>query len=236
VVAAQLGSAGRTSDIYAAGPDCSDMEVIYEDPGDTPTDGAVITSNNSPYCVYWTHDWTAIYGDCGSGQFTLLSGSGTLYPSDVSPDDALVLAIKGQDLITVDAQSGAEQLLLSADAMGHADWGFIYSDPPALSFVDPLPGVAGGPNTFRVSDGTFGEEVTVMYSLSNGGTWQVPNCPGSELELWNPAAVGRAVVDYDRVANITVAVPGVAQGVTVYFQAYEVATCGTSNLVEWTFQ
>ena len=124
----------------------------------------------------------------------------------------------------------------SYGAGGSDLWVLRYATEPTLALLSPLPGTAGGPNTFRVLEGTFGAEMTVMYSLSNAGSWQVPNCEGSELDLWHPSLVGKAIVDVDEIANVTVDVPPIAQGVTVSFQAYEESTCKISNLVEYTFE
>jgi len=237
-VSAQLGSWGPSGDIYAAGPGCTDFEVIYEDPGDSPWDGHPVCMNNEPYNLYWAHGENDIYGYDGIDVFEVYHWGDTFVDArDISPDDTMLLLRRGPELATYVLDTGEVNVLVNSDSMGSARWGFVYSGEPELLFHEqPLPGIAGGPNTFRVYDCTFGEVVTVMYSLNSDGASDVPNCPGTTLSLWNAKKVGTAVADYDSVANVTVFVPGVASGMTVYFQAYEEATCFISDLMMWTFE
>jgi len=105
---------------------------------------------------------------------------------------------------------------------------------PDLELFEPLPGIAGGPNSFQVTSCTFGEDVTLMYSLKEG-LYDVPGCGGVHLSLEAPKKVDTAIANFYQEAWITVSVPSQAAGMTVYFQAYEPDTCRFSNLMIFTF-
>lgn len=122
------------------------------------------------------------------------------------------------------------------EAWGYDNVSIILNSPCELTLDDfALPGIAGGPNTLHIADCTFGEVVTLKYSLSLGST-KLENCPGVSLDLQSPKLVGTAVVNYYNDAWITVWVPNVARGKKVYMQGYESATCKISCMKPITFQ
>ena len=121
-------------------------------------------------------------------------------------------------------------------------WGQVLSDdivvsPAGLTLENPSPGLAGQMNTFSVSGATPGENVYFVWGLAPGST-NVPGCPGTTLDIANLTMnnmFGFDQADANGNASVTAFVPGPASGMTVLFQAVEVANCIVSNRVDYTF-
>lgn len=109
----------------------------------------------------------------------------------------------------------------------------LVTNQPVLA--PPTPGIAGQENTIEIVCGIPGKRVRLFYAFQCGTT-AVPNCPGVNLSLKNPRAVGNAIYDTKGTAIITSLVPQTAAGITIHFQALEPHTCRTSNLITFQFK
>ncbi|NOG52866.1 MAG: hypothetical protein HND57_00815 [Planctomycetes bacterium] len=179
--------------------------------------------DSTPYFGQWTK-FTWVIGDDGTIDYfindELLVSSEAGMAAPLFGTEA-TLAIRGRSVGTT---------ILNDDTV-------VFVPPPDydLTLHEPLPGIAGGPNSFQVSECTFGETVVLKYSLKTG-TADIAGCPGIYFELDSPKLVGSAVANYFGDAWITVPIPGVASGLTVHLQAYEKGTCLISNPLEYTFE
>jgi hypothetical protein len=97
----------------------------------------------------------------------------------------------------------------------------------------PSPGVTGTPNELVVLEATPSSRVLVGVSDAPGA-FPLPAC-GIDLALDSPFLFDVDVSLPEGVAFPTRNVPSAIAGKTVYFQAYEPATCRVSNVVAWSF-
>lgn len=126
------------------------------------------------------------------------------------------------------ATSNPDQADTDGDGIGDACVDELY-----LAWPDP--GVAGTANELVVMGGTPGTNVYVGRALALGTFALPPACPGLSLGLDTPSRWDTAASSPVSVAFPARSVPAGAAGLTVYFQAYEPATCRVSNVVAWTF-
>lgn len=98
-----------------------------------------------------------------------------------------------------------------------------------LTSIGPTPGVAGRMNTIEVRNATAGGTVFVAYG-SRTGVVQVPGCDGVTIDIQAPRAT-QSQADDQGTALVTGFVPRAARGSTILFQAIDIESCRTSNLV-----
>jgi len=115
----------------------------------------------------------------------------------------------------------------------------ISSETLTVEFGDieldaPQPGNAGILNTFDLSGADPGATVTLVFS-PNLGSFSVPGCVGTSLDLSGPTIIDTAIVDSDGNVTLDVFVPGAASGNTGHFQVVELSSCRVSDLESYTF-
>ncbi len=89
-------------------------------------------------------------------------------------------------------------------------------------------------NVFEAFNFTPGSLVKFMWS-TNLGARRIKNCPGVYIELAQPKGFGRRMADANGYAVCDRRVPKGFRGTTRFGQAYQKATCTTSNVVEGYF-
>ncbi|MCC6906716.1 MAG: hypothetical protein IT430_02130 [Phycisphaerales bacterium] len=108
---------------------------------------------------------------------------------------------------------------------------------PTMTLQSPVPGSAGTTNRLRATGATPGARVYFCYSRHGGGT-RIPGCDLQQnaLQLDQPTIIGSAIADANGVASITRAVPLIARGQTILFQAVVQNECAISQLVVHEFE
>lgn len=103
------------------------------------------------------------------------------------------------------------------------------------AFVVPpfSPGIAGQSNRLSAYEALPGKRVYFLGSRATGMT-VLPLC-GSTLQLAAPMLLGSALADASGTASLSVAVPGILAGTSVFVQAVQLAGCGRSNLLRANF-
>jgi len=111
----------------------------------------------------------------------------------------------------------------------------IVATPTAFTLSGPTPGTAGQTNALDVINATPGGLVVFAGSAAAGTT--TVGCTGSTLalDMLQPRALGQLFADANGDATLSAPAPAFLTGRTVYLQAVDVATCGVSNLVTYTF-
>ncbi len=94
----------------------------------------------------------------------------------------------------------------------------------------PTPGWANASNTWRAGGVAPGRPVYFVYGF-DGGSTNVPGCPGVSVTIRQPTIMGSARADGQGEAAITRMVPEAAAGRYIYFQAVDRATCRVSNRI-----
>ncbi len=110
---------------------------------------------------------------------------------------------------------------------------FTFSvDPVAGGYIHTVtPGTAGANNTFSVSGATPGQTTFFLFGLDEG-SFDVPGCPGATVGMSDVNILSTSVADGSGNATFGPIFVGAGlSGVTVLFQAVELATCTVSNLV-----
>lgn len=103
-----------------------------------------------------------------------------------------------------------------------------------LEMLDPVPGIAGQDNTFRISNATPGEKNYFVYGLREGSV-NVPGCSGLTVSIRNPTIMGSATADANGDATLVLFVPSNAGGRTIYLQGVEQSTCQVTNRLPFVF-
>lgn len=109
-----------------------------------------------------------------------------------------------------------------------------FSTGETFALGQPEPGIAGQPNTVRVSGAAPGTEVYLLYGRRDGIV-QIPGC-AVQVKMADPMRAGRTTTDGNGEAAFTLGVPQRASGRRVLLQAIDKPNCRASNLVEATFQ
>jgi len=97
------------------------------------------------------------------------------------------------------------------------------------------PAIAGQSGTLWANGATPGDKVYFVYGFSAGST-NVPGCGGVQVDIAKPTIIGSPVADANGVAQLTVAIPSQASGVTILTQAVDLDGCLVSNVVSQTLQ
>lgn len=100
----------------------------------------------------------------------------------------------------------------------------------ALTLVDMVPGQAGQTNTLSTTGSAPGT-TTWFLATRAPGTLAVPGCPGVYVPLQAPFVVGGGVANGQGQATREVAAPASVAGQVWAFQAVELESCRTSNIV-----
>jgi hypothetical protein len=106
-----------------------------------------------------------------------------------------------------------------------------------FTLLAPTPGTAGAVNDFDTINGTPNDQVFVMYGTSSGsGGKSIPGCGTVTFDIGGRIRLlGRADSDGAGSATVSRSIPGFLAGRTRLFQAVDLATCTTSNLITHTF-
>ena len=104
-----------------------------------------------------------------------------------------------------------------------------------LQLSPPTPGLAGQANTLSGANATPTSQIAFAGARNAGST--AVGCTGSliTLDLLAPVLLGVALSDANGDVSLTVPVPAFLSGRTVYLQAVDVAVCGVSNQLSFTF-
>ena len=106
--------------------------------------------------------------------------------------------------------------------------------PDLLETGSPVPGAAGMVNSVTVRNAIPGSTVHFAWGTKSGTT-SLEGC-GLNVSILSPRLFGNAVADSTGMATVSVFVPGIAAGRTVFVQAGELTSCTLSNLVRHTFE
>jgi PKD repeat protein len=114
------------------------------------------------------------------------------------------------------------------------------ANPPGgdgLTLANPVPGTAGVPNSYVVTNATPGRVVGVYTSLQLGAAVvNLGSCGGIPLGLARPIRlIGRATANGAGIATIVATPPAGAAGRTFHAQAVEPFSCRSSNIVSEQF-
>lgn len=107
--------------------------------------------------------------------------------------------------------------------------------PVDLLIFDPVPGLAGMNNEFRIEGGIPGDKVVFMYGTQCGWS-EIVGCTGISTRFLNPKTIGKAIVDTEGVAVLNVFVPLSASGSNTLIQAVQISNCGTSQMTRCVFK
>lgn len=113
--------------------------------------------------------------------------------------------------------------------------GFLVT-PYLFEMSDPVPGVAGQPNTITVTGLQPNQRVLLAYGTREGAQKIHAGCPGGTLLIRDPQTSPIVRADSNGVATITVNVPQSARGRTIRMQAIAPFECQISHTVTWTFE
>ncbi len=113
--------------------------------------------------------------------------------------------------------------------------GFMVT-PYLFEMSDPVPGVAGQPNTITVIGLQADQRVLLAYGTREGAQKIRPTCPGGTLLIRDPQTSPIVRADSNGVATIIVNVPQAARGRTIRMQAIAPFECEISHTVTWTFE
>jgi len=97
------------------------------------------------------------------------------------------------------------------------------------------PAIAGQSGTLWANGATPGDKVYFVYGFKAGST-NVPGCGGLTVDIAKPTIIGSPVADANGVAQLTVAIPSQASGVTILTQAVDLDACMVSNAVSQALQ
>jgi uncharacterized membrane protein len=133
------------------------------------------------------------------------------------------------------AINSSQQIAVFAHNTTTGESGIVLLTPePALALSGPTPGIAGAPNSLQATGASPLQKVYFVAGR-RGGTTVIPICTGLTLGIAAPQLLGLVRADATGTATIQFLVPTRAQGFTVLFQAFDRASCTTSNLVTYTF-
>lgn len=108
-------------------------------------------------------------------------------------------------------------------------------DPKPLSLATPTPGVTDEPNSFAVDGATPGSTVHYFRSQDLAGARAVDGCPGLFLDLGSPVVMGSHTADSNEQSGLWRTPPASQTGESWRFQAVDMDTCRTSNVVDYTW-
>ncbi|MBL1216430.1 MAG: hypothetical protein D8M59_02925 [Planctomycetes bacterium] len=195
---------------------------------------------------YDQNEWEIVVGSCDNGPGTAVATMwqidqfGTVSSTDLNAStfgaDGWVL-----EVATNSFSNAWDVIWIPLTVVGNGIRTGLADDPhafaliePRLDLFEPVPGIAGVDNTFRIERCTPFERIHIIRGFVDGLV-NVPGCPGSQLHIANPAIAGIVVADADGVAELTAFVPPFAHGKRVLMQAVEHGNCDVSNLVDYTF-
>jgi probable HAF family extracellular repeat protein len=147
--------------------------------------------------------------------------------------DLNTLLVNGQGWELYDANGLNElgQIVGMGRRNGGTPVGYLLTpvDAPMTTIIGPTPGRAGEINTIEIVEATPNAEVRVFYGAAQG-SHPVGGCSTAVVDIAAPSSVavrtdgdGRAIARFD--------IPASASGKRRFFQAVDVSTCDTTNLI-----
>lgn len=108
--------------------------------------------------------------------------------------------------------------------------GFIATpiDTPMTTIIGPQPGLAGNLNTVEVVEAEPFADVLILYGYKEGKS-AVPGCPGVLCDIADPRGIF-VKADEDGRVQLKGYIPEVGKGVTMLFQAIDLAKCDATNV------
>jgi hypothetical protein len=106
--------------------------------------------------------------------------------------------------------------------------------PIEVFLTAPPSGGAGTNATFVVTAAAPGATIDFHFG-TGGGASPLAGCPAGNLDVASAAQLGSAVADASGIATLTVFVPAVLSGTTLWFQASEPAACRVTNVERVTW-
>ncbi len=139
------------------------------------------------------------------------------------------------DLLSAEDINDAGQIAAFGEHDDGRERGFLVT-PYLFEMSDPVPGVAGQPNTITITGLQPDQRVLLAYGTREGAQKIRPSCPGGTLLICDPQTSPIVRADANGVASITVNVPRAARGRTIRMQAIAPFECEISHTVTWTFE
>ena len=108
---------------------------------------------------------------------------------------------------------------------------------PTFELLPTMPGTAGESNTWTTVGGTPSAIHVILFGLTPGsGSIDLGPCTGLATGITNPRPITYGFADASGSASRSRDVPAGASGVTLRFQALDIANCALSNVTTTTFQ